>query len=1753
MTITIPGWLEPFAYLASGGMEFPDGDEDAMQRLADSWRKGADQLVELFPELNRTREEVKNSIMGMSAEAIDKTFKEWFEGDLAFDKLAGAMDGLAQLSDNHAMALQYTKLIIITSMAIAAVEILWALAWAVATFGASLGAIPVIEALTIAAIRKFFTELLKQIVEHLAKAMTKTAIKQAVKKFGQGVATQQVRNQVAKQVGKRIAIGVAIDSGLGIGQEAGVQAFQILDGTRKELDGRQLAATSAASVAGAVVGAGTGLGASRLLGGGRTLQGTVGRAAISGFAAGSAGAAAGMVATAPFYGGKVDFSVAAVLTGGGMGGITGAAHGVGGHFEGMRAPVGAPETTPGTGTPGQNANLGTQSTQHGSTSVTEGNSHTQNGQTSATALQSNPATPGQSTPPAASSTPSPTTPATTGTRSTSAAGPTSTTPPTTPANTPSSASSSSGTSSSGTHPPGTPAARVSDSAASPAARAEAGGQQIRAESGPVDTSTAKDSEGQRNNHGSENDRIGRSPDNPDASPRPADDPDGEKNSSRDRSDSDRADVPDRDKTGKEDGHHPRPDEQLRTPEKVAEDLANLRTDPDDGDTGAVNEKARSVRDELAELSREERSALIANETQEGRQTTLGDLDGFTGRERDVLNRHNHVEDMVRLHPNEADVIRDFARKMDEHLADPGNKPMPDRDRLPSTEMSKLQKVIENVWNPSRDTAFERNVHAVWNELYGGNLEQSRTIADPKTPVRQLYSYDPRAFNGDGRVVVSIGDLDKARAIAVNTPGITTTMRSLETNLNNAENLHLRARQENPDLATASLVWIGYNAPSGSPLHLGRQTVTARFAEAGGNRLAHDVAGLAGSRTDNPEIHLFGHSYGSSTTAYAGTGGRLGPYVSSVTLLGSPGAGPLTHASQFGSDGHNVKVYVASNSHDPVTWVGGTGDGTFNRITGKLGLFGNHLGLGMDPAMHEFGATRITAEYGDPKLSKGLGAHTNYYSSEDAGGLLRDNPHTRVTESLDNFSHILSGNPDRVNLEIVHRDPDVPFTDISKYRDAEPATGYPGPNECGRQNIEGFRERHPESPVQQIDREHGGAGITRSEYEAALRTTLRDGTTQDILNAVNRGELVVVVDTYGVDHVTQGQPGSHTYTVEPNADNPARPLVYDGAGEPYPWPPAGLDRVQSTQIATFDTNGRPLHPPTDPVNTTSGRPEHISGKLGLPDYPEGSLSNRETRTTYLTGEQNMHAINDDLVSQGTEPEPRARVMSELRNEIRGWARELMANQDAAAGLNRTDANLTYENLMAKYQAKGLSGDDIHRAIAEASTRSRPGVNRDLGIDPRNPGLVPPPDTHDRIGRSAVEPKDGFQYPETNEIPNVGQDNPLHIKNLDAGEEIPHVDKMNEPETRYPRIDEIPDSGRRNVQENDYPNLDQDPQGQNGLRGMPPEIDHTQITETDLNRPADIRTDNPADIAQTRPAEVDLNRPADFQGDRAAEFGTDQAHQLAGLNDDASETVVDGTKRHRAESDDSSEATLTSSGNEANNPVPQVPRVTVPESEAPRNYAQADVDEALRNAPRNDAGEPIDHRNGRPLRLEDVDGHRGWVMRWDPNRNEWIPENRSLEPDGLPMTGEPNSLGYDADGNLMPYANHRPPYDANQVEDVWNQSRDEQIARIANGRLPLPMPGENQMWVQMHGDAPIPDSGTTHNGYRLITWEPGMPRDGLWDMGHVPGAEYRALRRRYLSGEIDLDEFLTEYQDPENYRVEDPSRNRSHTDENLHDDE
>lgn len=149
--------------------------------------------------------------------------------------------------------------------------------------------------------------------------------------------------------------------------------------------------------------------------------------------------------------------------------------------------------------------------------------------------------------------------------------------------------------------------------------------------------------------------------------------------------------------------------------------------------------------------------------------------------------------------------------------------------------------------------------------------------------------------------------------------------------------------------------------------------------------------------------------------------------------------------------------------------------------------------------------------------------------------------------------------------------------------------------------------------------------------------------------------------------------------------------------------------------------------------------------------------------------------------------------------------------------------------------------------------------------------------------------------------------------------------------------------------------------------------------------------------------------------------------------------------------------------------------------------------------------------------------------------------------FPLHGEPGSYGYDDDGNRLRYANDRPDYGRGQLEQTWNITRDEQLGEIGRGTLDLPEPQDGQQWVKLHPDGPTKDDWVIENGHRLIDWQPGDSRKGLWDMGHVNGDEYRILEKEYLSGEISFEEYMRQYRDPYNYRVQDPYRNQSHIDE------
>lgn len=197
-------------------------------------------------------------------------------------------------------------------------------------------------------------------------------------------------------------------------------------------------------------------------------------------------------------------------------------------------------------------------------------------------------------------------------------------------------------------------------------------------------------------------------------------------------------------------------------------------------------------------------------------------------------------------------------------------------------------------------------------------------------------------------------------------------------------------------------------------------------------------------------------------------------------------------------------------------------------------------------------------------------------------------------------------------------------------------------------------------------------------------------------------------------------------------------------------------------------------------------------------------------------------------------------------------------------------------------------------------------------------------------------------------------------------------------------------------------------------------------------------------------------------------------------------------------------------------------TVPAKEAPSHYTPHDVQKALDDAPVNEHGEPVDPRTGEPLLLHRSDGMRGWEMRWDPDHNEWVAQNHGTGyASGLPAHGDPGSFGYDAQGERMPYVNSRPPYAPGQVDAVWRAADTD---------------GDGVVTVLNKDDVPV-----------QIHWDGTSSRDGVWDMGHVPGGEYAKLRHEYLNHEISYKEFMERYQDPGNYEVQEWERNRAHLDE------
>lgn len=283
-----------------------------MFRIAEYWETASDDLNRLVPQFERVHSTVREVLEGEAARAFDDEFRKLFTGDTSADKLAEAMAALGDAAKKAGQDIEHTKLIIITTLAITAAQIAYALAMAVWTAGASLGWAALAEAGAIGAIRMIAAQLIENIAAKLALTAGMTGV---------------------KALAWNGAKGALIGLGQNLGQEALIQQYQMNRGHRDGFDGGKLwesAATGAAGGAGGAL-AGHGLGKVPGLSGGSTplTQGIKG--AVTGAGSGMAGNVTGGLTSVAFDGKLSDvFTKESLIGGAAMGGVPGAVHGVAG-------------------------------------------------------------------------------------------------------------------------------------------------------------------------------------------------------------------------------------------------------------------------------------------------------------------------------------------------------------------------------------------------------------------------------------------------------------------------------------------------------------------------------------------------------------------------------------------------------------------------------------------------------------------------------------------------------------------------------------------------------------------------------------------------------------------------------------------------------------------------------------------------------------------------------------------------------------------------------------------------------------------------------------------------------------------------------------------------------------------------------------------------------------------------------------------------------------------------------------------------------------------------------------------------------------------------------------------------------------------------------------------------------------------------------------------------------------------------------
>ena len=235
------------------------------------------------------------------------------------------------------------------------------------------------------------------------------------------------------------------------------------------------------------------------------------------------------------------------------------------------------------------------------------------------------------------------------------------------------------------------------------------------------------------------------------------------------------------------------------------------------------------------------------------------------------------------------------------------------------------------------------------------------------PDRMLLALDPAG----GHAVVSIGNPETARHVALLVPGMSTTVSAdLDSLVGKAVALQRTATAMTSG-PVAVVAWLGYTSPQGFEAAF---TKSARTGSTLLRRTLDGIAQRALAAGRDTHVTVIGHSYGSLVAGQ--TLGVAHHGVDDLILLGSPGIG-VDEADDIRLD--DGEVYVAEADRD---WIS------------MLSRFG------ADPGDEAFGATRLETD-GTADLERITG-HSGYL---DAG-----------TESQHNIAAVVAGVSNQASVE-----------------------------------------------------------------------------------------------------------------------------------------------------------------------------------------------------------------------------------------------------------------------------------------------------------------------------------------------------------------------------------------------------------------------------------------------------------------------------------------------------------------------------------------------------------------------------------------------------------------------------------------------------------------------------------------------------------------------------------------------------------------